>query len=401
MRMQYQFREPVKVAHKAAMGRLYNLAKKSAGEETHIINFASGHPDSEIIRADLLQKYIMEAVSENQNDFYQYGSHIGFAPLRDILKDYENHHGKRVRSRDEVMITYGSTEGISLVSMAMVNPGDRVLVEEPSYVNAIKSFRMYGATVVGIPLQNDGVDLDILENEMRKGAKFFYTIPNFSNTTGITTSLEKRKKIYELATKYDVLILEDNAYGELRYKGDRIPSIKDLDEQGIVVYISTMSKYVAPAVRIGYMIADKKFVDRCIPIKAVTSNGVSNIMQYAIWRMFDELDMDQEIARISKVYSNKLKTMENSMDVLLPDEVTRTSPDGGMYIWVTLPRDMNVNEFCERSAKELYIPITPGTEFCVNEPQKCTSMRFNFVKENKNNIALGIEKVAALMKCYV
>lgn len=399
--MQYQFRKPVKDAKKAAMGEVYRIAKENAHNGEHIINFASGHPDTEILRGEWIKKYIIDAVNDNQNSFFQYGAHIGYTPLRDALKIFENGHGNRVKQNDDLLITYGATEGISLMGTVLLNPGDRVLVEEPSYVNAIKSFQVCGADVVGIPLQYDGVDLDILENEMRKGAKFFYIIPNFNNPTGITTSQEKRKKIYELAVKYGVLLLEDNAYGELRYKGNRLPSIKELDEEGIVIYISTLSKYVAPAMRIGYMIADAKFINRCATVKAVMTNGVSNILQYAAWKMFEELDMDMEIAKISKVYASKLCIMENSMNSLFPDDVMKISPDGGMYIWVTLPKYIDVEEFCKRSASELYIPITPGNGFCVTEPEKCTSMRFNFVKENPQDIVHGIEKVALLMKRYL
>lgn len=197
------------------------------------------------------------------------------------------------------------------------------------------------------------------------------------------------------------MLLEDNAYGELRYKGDRLPSIKDLDEEGIVIYISTLSKYVAPAMRIGYMIADANFINRSAIIKGVTTNGVTNILQYAAWKMFEELDMDAEIDRIAKVYASKLFVMENAMNEMFPDEVRKSSPDGGMYMWVTLPKYIDVEEFCKRSATELYIPITPGNGFCVNEPQKCTSMRFNFVKESPQDIVGGIEKVASLIKQYM
>lgn len=399
--MQYQFRKPVKDEKKAAMGEMYRIAKENANNGEHIINFASGHPDTEILRGELITKYVIDAVNDNQSSFFQYGAHIGYTPLRDALKIFENGHGNRVKQNDDLLITYGATEGISLMAMSLINPGDRVIAEEPSYVNAIKSFRMYGANVVGVPLQNDGVDLDILENEMRKGAKFFYIIPNFNNPTGITTSQKKRKKIYELAVKYGVLLLEDNAYGELRYKGDRLPSIKDLDEEGIVIYISTLSKYVAPAMRIGYMIADANFINRSAIIKGVTTNGVTNILQYAAWKMFEELDMDAEIDRIAKVYASKLFVMENAMNEMFPDEVRKSSPDGGMYMWVTLPKYIDVEEFCKRSATELYIPITPGNGFCVNEPQKCTSMRFNFVKESPQDIVGGIEKVASLIKQYM
>lgn len=398
--MEYQFRDEVRTAKKAAMGEMFKLAKDNLKKGDRLINFASGHPSTDVFPNELIKKYMNLALQDDVEDILQYGAHAGYMPLRQSFRRFVNEKGMTVKGDDDLIITYGSTEAIFLITLAFINRGDKVIVEVPSYVNAIKSFQMQGAEVIGVGIEEDGTNIEELEQAMKQGARLFYTIPNFGNPSGITMSMEKRKAVYDLAVRYNVLILEDNVYGDLRYRKERIPNIKELDSEGIVIYVSSMSKLIAPAMRVGFLVANKKLVDRVIPVKAVTTNGVTGIIQYALWRMFEENDMYAQIQKICDVYSKKLLLMEESMDRYFPESVTRSFPDGGMYIWVTLPKGSDVWKFCEESAVRLHIPITPGNGFCAMAPEKCTSMRFNFVKESMEDIAYGIERVGGLMKCY-
>lgn len=399
--MDYQFRSEVRSAKKAAMGEMYNLAKANLKIGNKMINFASGHPSTEVFQGEFIKKYINLAMKEADKEFFQYGAHAGYMPLRKTFIEFVNQKGKVVKENDDLIITYGSVEGIFLTSSALISKGDKVIVEVPSYVNAIKAFQLQGASVIGAAMDEDGVNLEELEHAMKQGAKLFYTIPNFGNPSGITMSLEKRKAVYKLATKYQVLILEDDPYGELRYKSNRIPHIKEFDIEGIVVYIGSMSKLIAPAMRTGFMIANKTFIDKVISIKAVSTNGLTNIIQYALWKMFEENDMYMQIQKICDVYAKKLFLMEESMDQYFPEVVKHSSPDGGMYIWVTMPDGIDIEEFCKESAIKFHIPITPGNGFCVVSPEKCTSMRFNFVKESMEDIKYGIRTVGKLMRQYI
>lgn len=399
--MNYHFRKEVQEAKKAAMGEMYHLAKESLKDGDRLINFASGHPSTDVFQDEFLKKYMNIAMESGAKDILQYGAHAGYMPLRNSFRQFVNEKGLTAKEEDDLIITYGSVEAIYLASSVFVSRGDKVIVEVPSYVNAIKSFQIQGADVIGVGLEEDGVNLEELEAAMKQGVKLFYTIPNFGNPSGITMSLEKRKAVYELAVKYNVPILEDNPYGDLRYRRERMPHIKEFDTEGAVIYISSMSKLIAPAVRVGFMAANKKLIDRVIPMKAVSTNGVTSIIQYALWKMFEENDMYEQIQKICNVYRKKLFLTETSMDKYFPPCVKRSSPDGGMYIWVTLPDGSDVQEFCRRSATQLHIPITPGNGFCVIEPEKCTSMRFNFVKESMEDIAYGIEKVGNFMKDYL
>lgn len=398
--MKYQFREEVLNAKKAVMGEMFNLAKENLKTGGKIINFASGHPSTEVFEDSLIKKYINQTMEEADKELFQYGAHAGYMPFRKTLTKFINKKGNTVKEEDDLIITYGATEATCLTCSALIKQGDKLIVEVPSYVNAIKSFQIQGAEIIGVHLENDGVDLDELELAMRSGAKLFYTIPNFGNPSGITMSLAKRKAVYELAIKYQVVIIEDDVYGELRYRNDRIPHIKEYDTEGAVIYIGSMSKLIAPAIRVGFMVANKEFIKRIIPIKAVSTNGVTNIIQYALWKMFEENDMYGYIQKICDVYAQKLFLMEKCMDEYFPKTVIHSSPDGGMYIWTTLPEYSDVQKFCEVSAIRLNIPLTPGNGFWITEPEKCTSIRFNFVKESKEDIAYGIEKVGDLMMQY-
>lgn len=362
--MYYHFRNEIRDAKRAAMGAMFHLAKENLGEGDKLINFASGHPATEVFQDGMIKKYMNLAMEEADRELFQYGAHAGYFPLRQAFKKFTNAKGNVVKPEDDLIITYGSVEAIFLTASALVARGDKVIVEVPSYVNAIKSFQVQGADVVGVSMQEDGVNLEQLESVMKQGAKLFYTVPNFGNPSGITMSLEKRRAVYELAVKYEVLILEDDPYGELRYRSDRLPHIKEFDTEGAVAYISSMSKLIAPAMRVGFLAADKEFIRRVIPIKAVSTNGVTSIIQYALWKMFEENDMFAQIQKICDVYSKKLFLMEETMDQYFPQVIKRSSPDGGMYLWVTMPQDTDVEKFCRESAIRLHIPITLKRVLC-------------------------------------
>lgn len=399
--MNYQYRNEVLCVKRAAMGEMFQLAKENLNEEGKLINFASGHPNTEMIPDKLIRKYINLALEESDcgQDFFQYDIQ-GYMPLRKELEKFANKKGNVIKIEDDMIITYGSTEAVYLVASALVNCGDRVIVEVPTYVNAIKTFQLLGGDIIGVPMEEDGVNLDELENIMRYkgGVSLFYTIPNFGNPSGITMSRQKRKAVYELAVKYHVPILEDNIYGELRYCGECQPSIKEFDTEGIVMYVGSVSKVIAPAMRTGYLAAHREIIKHIIPLKETSTNEVSHIIQYALWRMFAENDVHAQIQKICEVYAKKLYHMEKCMDRYFPQIVRHSSPEGGMYIWVTMPEGFDVQKFCEKSAIQLHIPITPGNEFCITGSEKCTSMRFNFVKESMKDIAYGIEQVGDLMR---
>ena len=398
--MKFEFRKEVASAKKAAMGEMYNIAKANSHQGEKIINFASGHPDTGVFQDDMIKKYINESLFESEKDFFQYGPHAGYLPLRNNLKDFVNSKGNICGKNDDILVTYGAAEAFFLASVSIINNGDRLIVDDPGYVNAINCFRMLGAEIIGIPIENDGPDINRLEEAMKNGAKIYYTVPNFGNPSGVTTSLAKRKEICALAKKYNVLVLEDDVYGRLRYKGVAIPSLKEIDTNENIVYIGSMSKLIAPAMRIGFMIGSKKFIDKTIILKGITSNGVNSILQCAVSKILEKEDMDKLINRLCSIYGERLDCMERSMKLFFPDGVIWGVPDGGMYIWVKMPYGTDVEMLCRRLSEAL-VPVTPGTGFCIADSERNRGMRFNFIKENVEDIQSGIKKVGVVMKKYM
>ena len=399
--MKYKFRTEVLNVKKAAMGAMFNLAKENLGPNDHLINFASGHPATDVFQNEFINIYVKKALERGGKDILQYGPHAGIIALRNALNEYVNKKGNTIRESDELIVTYGSTEAISLTASALISRGDKVVVEVPSYVNAIKCFQVLGADVIGVEQNDDGVDTEELEEAFKQGVKIFYTVPNFCNPSGVTMSEQKRREVASLAKKYGTVIIEDNVYGDLRYRGTRIPNIKEFDDSGYVVYVGSLSKIIAPAMRIGFLVADKEFINRIIPIKGVITNGVNAILQEAISLMFSENDIYSEIDKIIEIYNKKMVTMLDCMDKFFPSGVKHNNPDGGMYIWVTMPEGTDVEKLCRESAIRLHIPLTPGNGFCIREPEKCTSIRINFAKESLADIKYGIKKVGELMQEYV
>ena len=399
--MEYRLRKEVDNAKRAVMGEMFRLAKENLKTGDKLINFASGHPSEEVFSSKIIKRGMDSALDEAEKDIFQYGPHAGYMPLRQMLKKFVNERGNIAKPEDDLMITYGAVEAVSLTLSAFVSQGDKVIAEVPSYVNAIKAFQIQGAEVIGVPMEKDGVNLEKLEEAMKQGAKLFYTMPNFSNPSGITTSLQKRKAVYDLAVKYQVIILEDNVYGELRYRGQRIPDIKEFDVEGIVVYVSSVSKWLVPAMRVGFMVANKELIKRILPVKAVSSNGVTAILQYALLKILEENDIYGHIDQICSLYAKKILCMKECMDEYFPEGVRRSDPDGGMYIWATLPEGADALSFCSELAMKLHIAVTPGDEFCMAKAGQCTGMRFNFVKESMEDIRYGIERTGDFMARYL
>lgn len=399
--MEYHFRDEVINIKKAPMGEIFSLAKEHAKESDKIINFASGYPNTDVLPYGLLESYVTKALEEGGSDILQYGPYLGYLPLREQLKKFANAKGNVCSEEDNIIITYGSAEGIFLAINVLVNKMDKVIIENPSYVNAIKLFELSSANIHTVKQDSDGVNLEELENAMSSGAKVYYTIPNFCNPSGVTMSEEKRKAVYDMAVRHNVIIIEDDAYGELIYRGNRKKSIKEFDNDGKVIYLSTMSKILAPALRIGYVIANKEIINKMAIIKGVSTNGVSSILQYALSKMLEQEDINLTIEAVKKSNAEKMIKMEKCMDKYFPKEVSHSTPDGGMYIWVTMPKYVDVDAFCRECAASLHIPITPGSGFCTKDADKCTSMRFNFVKESLEDIEYGIKRVGELMRKFI
>lgn len=395
--MEFKINENLCNAKLSIIRRISDLALEGKKPGDRVVMFSSGQPADEAMPLELVKEYTNRILDKYGCTVLQYGGHKGYPALIPEIRKFLNKDGEIAKENDDFVISYGSSEAIYMASSALIKPGDRVIVENPTYLNATNTFRYCGAKLVPIAVEADGVNIEALEEAMKGGASFFYTIPNFGNPSSITMSREKRQKVYELALKYNVPILEDNPYGYLRFAGNEyIPPIKSFDQEGIVLYMGTFSKIVAPGMRCGFLCADKELIKKFVVFKGVSSSGNINWSQYIVTEFLRNVDVNQHIANISAIYQKKAQLMYDKMRECFHPAVEYTMPQGGMFIWAKLPDGVKATDFCIEAAKTMRIAVVPGNDFFEGSPEDCSYFRLNFSKPSPEDIVYGIEKLGEL-----
>lgn len=399
--MEYRINENLCQAKLSIIRRISDLAQEGRTPDDRVVLFSSGQPADEALPVDLVKEYTSKVLDEFGCEVIQYGGHKGLPKLFPEIRKFLNKDGIVASDDDDFIITYGSSEAIFAMGSAFIKPGDKVIAENPTYLNATNSFRYCGATIVPVEVEPDGVNIEQLEEAMKGGASFFYTIPNFGNPSSITMSLEKRKAVYQLAKKYQIPILEDNPYGYLRFEGnDYIPPIKSFDTEGLVFYMGTFSKIVAPGMRCGFLCMNKSLASKFVVFKGATSSGNINWSQYIVTEFLQNVDINEHISRISAIYEKKATAMYNKMKECFHPAVEFTMPQGGMFIWARLPEGVKAMDFCMEAAKKLRIAVVPGNDFFEGSPEDCRYFRLNFSKPSLADIDYGIEKLGELTYQY-
>ena len=303
------------------------------------------------------------------------------------------------RDGDQVVITSGAQQAIETTAKILCNEGDVIICEDPAFVGSLNAFRSYGVKLVGVPMDDDGMKPDSLEEALRSNptTKFIYTIPNFQNPTGRTTTLQRRKEILALAEKYGVYILEDNPYGALRFEGEDVKSIKELDEKGSVLYCGTFSKTLAPGLRVGYLLGASDVVSKAV-VGLQTSTVHTNIWaQMLTYRFLTNVDFDEHLKKLQAIYRHKCHLMLGGLEKELPDFISFTHPQGGLFIWATLPDKYDMNAFC-KGAVERKVAVVPGNAFCSDESAVSHSFRLNFSTPADEQIEKGVKILGAAAK---
>jgi len=391
----------------------YNLSKKvseikaSAIREIlkftafpDVISFAAGNPAPEAFPTDDINVISSELLSQNPILALQYNITEGYTPLRDLLKKQLKEDSCFDENIDELIITSGAQQANELSCKILCDENDTLICESPSFIGSLNAFKSYNVNLVGIPLEDDGIDINLLEEALQKNTntKLLYVIPNFQNPTGITMSFEKRKAIYELAKKYDFIILEDNPYGELRIKGESIPSIKSLDTEGRVIYVGSFSKILAPGLRVGYVSAPKELIQKIVVCKQV-SDVHTNIWAQAICEKFmTTSNLNSHFENLRNVYRRKCNLMLEQISQNFSSKISYTKPEGGLFIWATLPEGYDMMNFCKRAVEEFKIAVVPGTAFMISENDKTSSFRMNFSTPTDDQIVKGCQLLGKLSK---
>ena len=357
-----------------------------------IISFAAGNPSPLSFPSKELGEIAADIFANHATAALQYSITEGYPALRTAVADRLSRIFGIGRPFDTTIITSGGQQGLELTCRALCNPGDVVLCENPSFIGALNAFRAVGAKTVGIPLHEDGIDPADLEKALDKhpNTKMIYLIPTFQNPAGITTSEEKRRAIYEIARRHSVVILEDNPYGELRFAGTDVPTVKSMDEDGIVVYCSSFSKILSAGMRVGFVCAPDKLVQKVVVAKQCEDVHTNILFQMLCHRYMTEKDMDGHIAGIRALYRDKCNLMLDCLDAHMPKEIHYTRPEGGLFIWCTLPDSISMNDFVKR-AIERKVAVVPGTAFNCDTEAPSPSFRLNYSTPSDEDIRRGIE----------
>jgi len=369
-----------------------------------LISFAGGFPAPATFPKQLLADIYHKVVLEEGNDVLQYGASEGDTILKQALRDWE---GLSCLHDDEMLITVGSTNAIYYFARTLVNEGDVVFCEAPSFLGSLVGFEALGAELVGIEMDDCGMRLDILEAELKKAqtagkhCKFVYTIPDFQNPTGITMNLERRKGLLEIARRYHLLILEDNPYGELRYAGEAVPSIFSLSCENeecpnIVTLVKSFSKILGPGLRIAYVAGAKSIISKMCSWQQKVTVSPDCITERVVARYLEQNVIEEHLSFIADYYRPLLNTMLDSLQQEMPSSVKWTMPEGGMFLWLTLPEDVNADELFEL-AKQHKITFMPGSKFYPQGAEKYNYMRLNFTFASEEQIREGVKRLAQMM----
>lgn len=390
--MEYKFSKKLAELKPSAIREIF----KSLSDPT-IISFAAGNPSPESFPVKDLARLSNE-IFENEASFaLQYGITEGYTPLREaIAARQKSRFGESmVRDTDTTLVVTGGQQGLELTCKSFCNEGDAVICENPSFIGALNAFRSNGVKTIGVEMESDGISLEKLEETLKntKNAKLLYLIPTFQNPAGTCMSLEKRIAVLELAKKYEIMILEDNPYGELRFAGEDIPTMKSLDDNGLVIYCSSFSKILSAGMRIGFVITPAEVASKMVVAKQVEDVHTNLFFQMLCHKYITTCDLDAHIAKINDLYRRKCNLMLDCIDKYIPsDKVTFTRPEGGLFIWGTVKNCTDAS-FVVKKAIEKKVAVVPGTAFNCDTEAPSPSFRLNYSTPSDEQIIEGIKRL--------
>ena len=392
--MEYIFSDKLSALKPSAIREIF----KSLTDPS-IISFAAGNPNPLSFPVEALAKISADIFASDAAYALQYGITEGYAPLRESIAARIYEKFGIGREFDQTIVTTGGQQGIELACKAFCNEGDAVICENPSFIGALNAFRSNGARTIGVPLRADGIDLTVLEETLRteKKAKLLYLIPTFQNPSGITSTLENRRAVYALAKKYGVVILEDNPYGELRFAGEDVPTYKSFDTDGLVIYCSSFSKILSSGMRIGFVNAPAEIVAKMVVAKQVEDVHTNLFAQMLCHRYMAEYDMDAHVAMIRELYRDKAGRMLAALDAEMPQSVAYTRPEGGLFLWCTLPDGRDAAPFVKKFL-ENKVAVVPGSAFMCVENAPSDSFRLNYSMPSDEDIDRGVAILGKVLR---
>lgn len=393
--MEYKFSDKVSSLKASA---IREILKFTADPE--VISFAAGNPAPEAFPKERIAEISAELLRDDPILALQYSVTEGYTPLREFLKDWLGSKNCFHPEFDDLIVTSGGQQANELSCKVLLNEGDTLLCESPSFIGSLNAFRSYNVNLVGVDMDDDGINLEKLEDALKTqpNVKILYLIPNFQNPTGRTMSLAKRKAVYELACRYDFIILEDDPYGELRFAGENVPTIKSLDTEGRVIYSSTFSKLISSGFRTGFVSAPAPIIQKIVVCKQV-SDVHSNIWaQVVSHRFMTTVDREAHFNKLREIYRQKCELMCSFIEDGFSKQISYIKPEGGLFIWCTLPESCDMNAFCTKAVQEYKIAVVPGNSFSIKEDDVSRSFRLNYSTPTNEQIKKGMEILARMTR---
>ncbi|TKJ33870.1 MAG: aspartate aminotransferase [Planctomycetes bacterium B3_Pla] len=361
-------------------------------EDPKVISFAGGLPNPKFFPVEEIADAAGKVLAEDGRNALQYSTTEGYLPLREYIAGrYFSKKGLKVKP-DEILITNGSQQGLDLIGKAFLNKGDRVVVERPGYLGALQAFAIYEPVFEPVPLLEDGIDTDSLEETLRTyKTKLFHAAVNFQNPSGITYSKDKRLQLARIFKDHGTVLVEDDPYGELRFTGQDLPSVRSYLEENVIL-LGSFSKIVAPGLRLGWICAKKDVMEKLIVAKQASDLHSNYLSQRIVFRYLTDHDIDEHIVKIREAYGRQRDWMVSMIEKYFPEEVEFTRPEGGMFLWVTLSEDVSALRLFDLAKKE-NVAFVPGSAFYVDGGGK-NALRLNFSNSDEDEIEEGIKRLA-------
>jgi 2-aminoadipate transaminase len=375
-------------------------------QKPEIISFAGGLPAGELFPVERFAEACQKTLKDNSQVALQYGPTEGYAPLREMIAQNLNRYGVAA-SPENVLLTSGSQQALDLIAKLLINRGDHILTEAPTYLGALQAFNVFGARYVTVPIDQDGIRTELLEEAVRTGPKFMYLLPNFQNPGGVTMSLERRKQLVKQSNLHGIPIIEDDPYGQLRFEGEHQPPLVLLDRQnmsndptyqlGNIIYLSTFSKTLAPGLRLGWIVAPPDVISKLVQLKQSADLHSSTFNQVVAYEVAKDGFIDEHVRTIRRVYRERRDVMLAAMQEFFPEEVTWTRPQGGLFLWVTLPEGMDCDRLF-KAAVDQNVAFVPGYSFFPDEADGFRNFRLNFSSSKPDAIREGIRRLSVAIK---
>jgi 2-aminoadipate transaminase len=366
-----------------------------------IISFGGGLPSPDTFPVKELEEISCQVLREKGAVALQYGPTEGEPALREELAKWMTREKATVKP-ENILVTSGSQQGLDIVAKLFLDPNDIIIVELPSYMGGLQAFSAYRAKMVGIPQDNDGMRMDLLEKALAKLArrnkkpKFIYVVPDFQNPSGVTMTLERRKRLLELAREYEVPIIEDSPYRDLRFAGDFVPMIFSLDTENYVIALGTFSKLLCPGLRLAWITASTDWMERMVAAKQSMDLSSPIFTQFMVAEYLKRGLLPQQVEKIRRLYARKREIMISALRRYMPKGVKWTEPEGGLFLWVKLPKKMDTNELFSKAVENKVAYVIGSAFHCNGKGQN--TMRLNFSYPSEEQIEEGIKRLAKMVR---